>query len=168
MLASSTYIPDVYGRGNAVIARGEARNPSLVLDEKFSYLGGKEIKPKEQAADQRRVDLVSHFATTYNSFPEADDGVTMYAKLYSFVPDITTRNMHILAAAYYIINRIRKGGARLTAITDMNPETFKDLYNKIWPKLEKALSKAAKTKQGQQIHDVFRYMTAILAFETVQ
>lgn len=168
MLTTATYVPDVYGRGASVIARGEAPNPSLVLDEKFSYLGGREIKPKEQAADQRKSDQISHFATTYNSFPKADDGVTMYSKLFAFVSDIGTRNVHILAAAYYVINNMRKGGAKLKVIDDMDPKWFNEVFESIWPKLERAFPKAAKMNKAKQIHDVFRYITALLAFEAVQ
>ena len=167
MLTTTSYVPDVYGR-NGTVARGEARNPSLVLDEKFSYMGGREIKPKEQAADQRKVDMVSHFATTYNSFPDADDGATVWSKLYTFLPDIGTRNVHILAASYYIINRMRKDGGKISNVDDLNVKRFHEIFAVIWSKLEKAFPKAAKMSKEKQVHDVLRYITAILAFEAIR
>ena len=167
MLVTKPYVPDVYGGGSDVNARGEARNLSLVLDEKFKYLGGKDIKPPEQAKDQKAAEIANHFASTYNGLPDSGDaGATVYSNLSSILPDISTRNIHILAAAQYIVNRIRERGLTLKSVEDLDPKDFNQVFELIWPKLDKAIGKKNGAKRDLQIQDVFKYVIAILNFES--
>lgn len=168
MLSGKPYIPDVYSGGDDVLARGECRNPTLVLDEKFKYLGGKDIKPTEQAKDQR-VDQGNHFVQTYNVFPDSKNmGVTVFSDLSGLLPDVSTRNPHVLAAASYVLGRLRERGKRIKTIDDLKKEDFDQVYALIATKLNIAMPKKAGAKAEIQSRDVLRYIAAILSFENTK
>jgi len=166
MLSGKPYIPDVYSGGNDALARGECRNPTLVLDEKFKYLGGKDIKPTEHAKNQR-VDQGNHFVQTYNAFPDSKNtGATIFSDLNTLLPDVSTRNPHILATASYILNRLRDRGKKIVTIDDLQKADFDQVYASIAMKLNSAMPKKSGAKAEIQSRDVLRYIAAILNFES--
>ncbi len=162
MLEDDAFVPDVYTSGNDILARGKARNPSNVLDEKFAYMGGKEVRAKQNARYSKVDDFTTHFAQTYDNFPTSqrsqEKGADAFAEVTRILPDLFNRNIHVAAAAMYIINDIGVKSA-----DQLKPDDFDQSFNRIWSKLHDSLYKSKRDRSTQK-QDVLRYVLAILNF----
>lgn len=115
-------------------ARNEARNPTLVLDDKLDFLPGKSKRIKEKHAYQYRD--TSHkeaFNRDYKYMRrdnEKQDADAIYDSLNAILPDITSRNVRVLAGSYLIYSRLNDKDLN-------NPdfvEEFDTLLTQIWSK----------------------------------
>ena len=160
-------VPDVYEIFSNRRARGVPRMPTLVLNEKMDYMGGKDEKAKENAKGQRNNPSIQ-FLQTFRSFGSTGAegvAVSIYDDLSASVPSIASKNPHVLAAASYILKKIGDNSLlnRETGRYELNEDNiaqFAEEFRAISGKLKKVLSGSRPAaEQGQ---DVYRYAVMIL------
>lgn len=157
-------LPKVYGSDPE--ARGKERQMGPVLQEKWDYLGGKEVKAKELAQAQKAPVQRNVFIDMYRSFQNSKfgqqhDPTVAYNEVASTI-DISSLNPRILAVAKFLIDE-----HEIRSIEKIDGETLVAWVNngRIWPSLLKTLDKRQAPKIETQVQDIFRYILMLLNFQ---
>ena len=154
-------IPNVYDANQ--LARGECRQPTKLLDEKFSYFGGKNPnRPKESLNRQSIPDFRKKFTDSYRLFVQnvENNAEAGYQNIARLLPNMLTLNPHVLAAGAVIVDNLR-----LSKLEDLTKKAFDSQFERnIWPNLNSILSKNKASTKERTAFDVYRYVKMILMF----
>lgn len=117
-------------------SRNEARNPTVVLDDKYDYIQGRIKRTKERQIQARESSHRDSFEKIYVHMQRANEleASQAYDKLNKLLPDIDTRNAAILAASFLIRSQLKDEGESLE-----NVDLFEEKFHAMWKALESSL-----------------------------
>lgn len=159
-------------------SRGEARDPSVLLNDKMDFIPGRKRRAKEKQKQYRQTSHNENFIKTYNNMSNnvTQSADQVYKYLSAILPDFANRNVRILVAAY-IIRETLKSQDNYDENGLFSPEDFEEILDEVWSSLTRSLSNASAAskrinkrvepipKKEEQKVDILRYIRAIDSFE---
>lgn len=170
-MQKEVYIPSVYK--TSIESRGNGRDLSGLLAEKWSYYGGRNLSNTTTESTNTPLDVIyraSLYRKTLQSlvdFETASADSLSFDYLSTMISDLEDFNPHILAAAVAGLNKMRI--SELSEFSKENfPKKFREYMDEIWPKLSQSLKSSKNKEKEKQAFDVFHYMKVIVIARTSQ